>query len=307
MPDMSTSSTSGSAPSRHSRHSQRTVPTLVLLSLAVLHSQVYWLYSVIYHLYSNISDQPQDHSLDGTAHSALSRRSGRARAFSEPQQSTSSVSIAPPQAMGSKTSPRNRPRSATMPIAHSDKHYIHPLEARLLQTAILDERLGRTRAPRWWQRTKRHLIRQDDTDTVDELDFFDALTSTVSSMDSDKRRTNQKSSIHSPRSVSPSTPRMSSCDDDDITASEPLIKDSASSSIDSLSAHLTMHQPPQHRRSLAKLRSVFIKSQIEPEPKRKTILGIRKTTHIDPSSSSASPTVPKKRLFASLPPWKPTK
>jgi hypothetical protein len=111
MPDMSTSSTSGSAPSRHSRHSQRTVPTLVLLSLAVLHSQVYWLYSVIYHLYSNIYDQPQDHSSDGTALSVRSGRSGRARAFSEPQQSTSSVSIAPPQATDFKTSSRKRPRS----------------------------------------------------------------------------------------------------------------------------------------------------------------------------------------------------
>lgn len=193
-----------------------------------------------------------------------------------------------------------------MPIAHSDKHYINrPLETRLLQTAILDERLGRTRAPRWWQRTKRHLIRQDDTDIVDGQDFFDTLTSTVSSMDSDKRRTNQKRSIHSPspRSVSPSTPRMSSCDDDDdddITASEPPTKDNASSSTDSLSAHLTMHQPTQRRRSLARLRSVFIKSQIEPEPKRKTILGIRKPTPIDPPG-------PKKRLFASLPSWKPAK
>lgn len=111
MPDMTPSSTSGSAPSRHS---QRTVPTFVLLSLAVLHSQVYWLYSVIYHLCSNISDQSQNNSPDKAALSVLSRRSGRARAFSEPQHSASSISIARPQAIDSKSSPRNRPRSKSL-------------------------------------------------------------------------------------------------------------------------------------------------------------------------------------------------
>ncbi|KAI8341790.1 hypothetical protein BC941DRAFT_414468 [Chlamydoabsidia padenii] len=345
-----------------SRSSRRTIPPLVLLSFAVIHSQVYWLYSVIYHLYSNLSERPLDLSVDDTVLNALTKRSGRTRAFSEPQQPSSSllqqsqvVTHGPSSAKTITT--KNRPRSSTIATSTVDSdgplqrqkwiqqvnaHYIqqqqqqalslidHPLNAGVSPSTILDERLGRTQPPRWWQRTKRHLIRHDKQDNDHEDDeIFDKLASTLSLPEQTIMGTNRNRSIHAPRSVSPSS-LHTSCDppqqqqhhhdittatttftDSQLHISDSLSDTASTTTImeankrlsDSFSIQVTMHQQPNHR-SLARIKSLFIKSQVEPEnesaddlePKRKTILGI-------PSHRSTQSPPPgfKKRLFGSLP------
>jgi hypothetical protein len=116
---MSDPSSSTSRPSAPPKQTIRTIPPLVLLSFAVIHSQVYWLYSVFYHLCNNLPDRSLDPSVNDTVRNALTKGSGgRARAFSEPQQAstilihrrqtTTASGIA---ATAATTTTKRRPRS----------------------------------------------------------------------------------------------------------------------------------------------------------------------------------------------------
>ncbi|ORX52308.1 hypothetical protein DM01DRAFT_1336690 [Hesseltinella vesiculosa] len=166
----------------------RTIPPLVLLSFAVIHSQVYWLYSVFYHLCHHLSDRPLD--LDESVHQALTRRSGRLRAFSEPQhastvqvhqrqlllaKSLSSV-VRPPSPSSplsslSSTTPTpclktKRPRSSTISASTVDadeplrrQRFIQQLHARMEQQVLpISERpdgqdtCEPAKLATWWQR-----------------------------------------------------------------------------------------------------------------------------------------------------------
>ncbi|ORZ24193.1 hypothetical protein BCR42DRAFT_446158 [Absidia repens] len=324
---------------------RRSIPPLVLLSFAMLHSQVYWLYSVIYHLCHNLSDRPMDLSLDDTVLNALSKRSGRPRAFSEPQQ-TSCVMLQQHQVLNKSSSKIIRPRSTTIsattvsadaPLRRQqwvqqiqtclDKQQKQHQQQQLLDTTVADERLGRTRPPRWWQRTRRHLTRQEKDHNIDPVSS-NHIAPNLSSLSMELEGINSKQHHH----LTPIRP--ASCDmqphyHHDITATSttstmrkgetPIIStDDASSgtrpsfsnnltspsSSSSLSAQtavttcdndhsaaimtessmsIQQQSSLQRQTPLAKIRSVFIKSQIEPEnkgrssvlnPKRKTMLGV---------------------------------
>ncbi|CAO3594212.1 unnamed protein product [Absidia cylindrospora] len=323
---------SSSSPS--SSPPRRSIPPLVLLSFAMLHSQVYWLYSIIYHLCHNLSDRPMDLSLDDTVLHALTKRSGRARAFSDPQQ-TSCVMLQQHQALNKSSSKIVRPRSTTIsattvdadaPLRRQqwvqqiqtclDKQQKQHQQQLLLDTTIADERLGRTRPPRWWQRTRRHLTRQEKDHEIDTI-CNSNIASNLSSLSMELEGTNskQQQQYHHLTPIRPVSP-LSSCDmqphyHHDITTAttttmrigEPPIISTDSSSIphpssDLVSAQTTEttcdsghsassasinQQQQQRQKPLAKIRSVFIKSQIEPEnkgrssilnPKRKTMLGV---------------------------------
>ncbi|KAI8097351.1 uncharacterized protein BX664DRAFT_326184, partial [Halteromyces radiatus] len=373
---------------------QKTIPPLVLLSFALIHSQFYWLYSVIYHLCHNLSDRPVD--LDQSVLDALTKRSGRTRAFSEPQQ-PSTIILQQRQAI-TATSSKTRPRSTTISATTVDadaplrkQQWVKHVQACINQQQlmdptekdyILDERMGRTRPPRWWQRTRKHLIRQDKMDSDINIHSTLSLPGTTH-IDSATTSTNSKQS--QPVSLLLSA-TQSSCDPQQHI---PKPNDIISSSSSSSSSTTTLSSPTQHciitsasssssppsvnlptkpfmessnqdlstttittndpnnnnkRRPLAKIRSVFIKSQIEPEKvrsqldrKRKTILGIpsrwsspptsttittKSTTMVTMTnhSTSSQPSTqkqrlsvrikepkessPKKRLFSSLPNWK---
>ncbi|KAI8062087.1 hypothetical protein BC940DRAFT_309504 [Gongronella butleri] len=156
----------------------RTIPPLVLLSFAVIHSQVYWLYSVMYHLYHNLSYRPLD--LDDSVHQALTRRSGRLRAFSEPQQASSVQAreqqriLAHPAAAvaAANVTPeaKSRPRSSTISASTVDadeplrrQQWLRQFHARMEQQELAKEvqpddrdasceALDRFPNKAWWQR-----------------------------------------------------------------------------------------------------------------------------------------------------------
>ncbi|KAI8341253.1 hypothetical protein BC941DRAFT_416325 [Chlamydoabsidia padenii] len=375
MSDSSSSTTqpkasSSSAPPPPQRHSIRTIPPLVLLSFAVIHSQVYWLYSVFYHLCHNLPDRSLDPSLNDTVRNALTKGTGgRARAFSEPQQASAMILQRRQTTLASGTRTTNttkiRPRSniphvlivyvlgttISAKTVDADGHlrrqqwvqHVHACldeqeesikKECLQQTVTMDERLGRTRPPRWWQRTKRHLLTRQDNNNDEESDSSNmdhsnitstlslpAATSTVrTSLDSAATTllggafNGNQSSRRPSQSVSPPSYDIQRQDTSAIAITDTTIVDpphvtssspssdnsSASSVLSSLSTKATMsihgpkstiknyplcfeqqplqQQQPQQRRPLAKIRSVFVKSQIEPEKsrdgRRKTILGI---------------------------------
>ncbi|KAI9303094.1 hypothetical protein BJ944DRAFT_250947 [Cunninghamella echinulata] len=220
-PASSTNTNSKSIPTSQEKK-LRTIPPLVLLSFALLHSQVYWLYSVIYHICHNIPDRPLDLSFDDSFLPSL--QSGRARALSEPQSSSSAIVQHRHQSVTTVTkqsdnnnnnnqSIKRRPRSTTISATTVDADY--PLRRQqwvkqlydclddeqkkvdnnidltmmkrqqpLMNSPsppsyILDEKLGRTKPPRWWQITKKHLVR-----TIHHHHDQD-ITSSTSSSDND--------------------------------------------------------------------------------------------------------------------------